>query len=453
MKIKDILGLSNAKLIMGDENYVFKGFSKDTRTIQNGDTYVGIKGDNFDGNLFFLDALAKGADTCVVEHIDLTDEIKKEVQGKNIILVDNSLEFIMAAAKQKRKTIPVPLIAITGSVGKTSTRAIITDVMEKKYTTLSTIGNENARIGMSLRILNYQNEECIVLEMGMNHAGEISELTDIARPDVAVITNIGTSHIGNLGSRENILKAKLEILEGLSGPVIINNDNDLLHDWAKKHEYAPIITFGIHEKSDYQATNVNYDKLGSSYELKGDLVKIPVIGDAFIYNSLVAFIIGDLFGITHEEVKQVLSNLKTEPHRMEFIDSNGFTIIDDAYNASFDSISYALDVLSHLEGRKIVVLGDIFELGNYGEEIHRKIGSLIAKQSIDMLLTVGPLAQFINEEAIHDGFDKENSFHFNTNEEAIKILNQIVQKEDIVLVKASHGMHFEEIVKKLVGDK
>ena len=446
LKIKDILGISGARLVLGDENYVFHGFSKDTRTIQKKDTYVAIKGDIFDGNLFYKDAFLNGADTCVLEYIDLTEDVKKEFASKNIILVDDTVEFLAGVAKWKRNYIKAPVIAITGSVGKTSTKVIVADTLSSNYSVLTSIRNENTKIGMSLRLLNYQNEEMVVLEMGMNHAGEIRELTNIAQPDVAIITNVGTSHIGNLGSRENILKAKLEILEGLSGPVIVNNDNDLLHEWVLKHEYDQIITFGIHENSDYQAMNVHYDKDGSSYELKEDLVKIPVIGDAFIYNSLVAFVIGDLYHVKQDDIKKVLSNLKTEPHRMEFINDNGYTIIDDTYNASYDSVAYSLDVLKRLNGRKIAVLGDIFELGDYGEEIHKKIGALVAKQSIDMLVTVGMLACFINEEALKNGFLKDRSFHFSTNEEAISFLKKILQDGDLVLVKASHGMNFGESV-------
>ena len=446
MKIKDVLGISNAKLVMGNEDYVFKGFSKDTRTIHQGDTYVAIKGDVFDGNLFYKDAFFNGADTCILEHVDLTEEMKAKFPHKNIILVDDTIEFLMKLASKKREEIKAPVLAITGSVGKTSTKRIVADTLETKYSVLKSIKNENANIGMSLRLLNYQDEEIVVLEMGMNHAEEIKELSLIARPDVAIITNVGTSHIGNLGSRENILKAKLEILEGLSGPVIINNDNDMLHEWAKKQEYAPIITFGIHEESDYQAKNISYDEKGSSYELNQHKIHIPVIGDAFIYNSLVAFVIADLFEVEYDQVKDVLNHLKTEPHRMEFKEANGYTIIDDAYNASYDSVAYSLEVLKHLKGRKIAVLGDIFELGDYGEEIHRKIGSLVAKEQVDVLVTIGNLAQFINEEAIINGFDKDENFHFNTNEEAIKFLKNFLETNDIVLVKASHAMNFEEIV-------
>ena len=450
MKIKDVIGISHAKLLVGNLDYEFKHFSKDTRIIQAGDTYIAIRGENFDGNRFFEDAFSKGADTCVLEYVD--EELLKKYSDKNILIVDDALEFVMGAAAKKRESIHVPVVAITGSVGKTSTKKIVADVLEKKYQILRTIGNENSRLGLSLRILNYQNEECIVLEMGMNHAGEIGSLTRIAKPDIAVITNVGTSHIGILGSRENILKAKLEILEGLSGPIIVNYDNDLLHEWVLKHEYDQIITFGIHEKADYYAQHISYQASGSDYLLDGEKVHLPIIGDAFIYNSLVAFAVADLLHVDHDMVKEVLNYLELEPHRMNIIPVRDFTIIDDSYNASYDSIQSALGVLDTFSGRKIAILGDIFELGDYSEEIHRKLGKLVCEHKVDVLITVGKEAQFINEEAKNRGFVKESSYHFDSNQEVITFLHEIVQTGDVLLFKASHAMDFipmiEEFKKK-----
>ncbi len=450
MSIKDILGISNAKLIIGNENYVFNGFSKDTRTIKPGDTYIGIKGENFDGNKFYLDAFLKGADTCILENADIDIETKKKLEGKNIILIDNALEFIMQAAEKKRSMINVPVIAITGSVGKTSTKNIVADILKTKYHVLSTIGNENSRLGMSLRILNYANEDCLVLEMGMNQAGEIKKLSQIAKPNYAIITNIGTSHIGNLGSRENILKAKLEILEGLNGPLIINNDNDLLNAWQSKKEYSNIITFGLKNNSDYKPENITYQKNGTIYTINNEKITIPAVGDAFIYNSLVALIIGNLFNIDYPTMKKTLANLSFEPHRMQFINTKNYTVIDDSYNASYDSIIYALDVLSHFNERKILVLGDIFELGEYEKEIHSNIGASISSNNIDILVTVGSLSKYINETAEKNGLNKNNSHHFNNNDEAITFLKNTIKENDIILIKASHAMNFTEIVDKLV---
>ncbi|MDE5539930.1 MAG: UDP-N-acetylmuramoyl-tripeptide--D-alanyl-D-alanine ligase, partial [Bacilli bacterium] len=264
---------------------------------------------------------------------------------------------------------------------------------------------------------------------------------------LAVITNIGTAHIGNLGSRENILKAKLEILEGLNGPVIINNDNDLLNKWRQEEKHSSdIITIGIENTSDYQATNLKYSKNGSSYSYKDQKIAINVIGKHFIYNSLIALAIGSIYQISLPDILKSLKNIPLEPRRMEVIKTSTSTIIDDTYNASYDSIYYALEVLSSFSGRKIAVLGDILELGDFGEDIHRKIGPLIIQNKIDILVTVGPLANFIHEEALKLGFNSGNAHHFKDNSEAIAFINLIKENTDTILVKASNGMHFSEIV-------
>ena len=449
MKIKDCIGISNAKLIVGNPKTELKNFNKDTRTIKEGDTYIAFRGEVFNGNAFYEEAFHKGATTCILDELDHPELVAKKYPNKNIILVEDTVLFIMALASLKRKEITAPVIAITGSVGKTSTKNIVASVLSKKYKVLSTKGNLNTKIGLSLMILNYQEEDYLVLEMGMNQFGEISTLTKIAKPNIAIITNIGTSHIGNLGSRENILKAKLEILEGLSGPIIINNDNDLLHEWNESEKNREIITFGIEEASDYQAKNIRYQKEGSYFTMNQEEYVLPVYGKAFIYNALMGYIIGNLCHVDKKDIKKSFGEIKTEEHRMEKMIKNDITIIDDTYNASYDSVLFALDVLSNLKGRKIAVLGDILELGDFGEEIHRNIGKLIIKNKIELLVTVGSLAKFINEEALKDGLNPKNSYHFENNKDAINLLKTILKKDDTVLVKASHGMNFIEIVDAL----
>ena len=447
LRIEDILGLSNARLIVGSPKDILGNFSKDTRTIQEGDTYIAFMGENFDGNLFFSDAFLKGAKTCILSKFDISK--KDQYSNKNIILVDDTVEFITLAASKKRESISVPVVAVTGSVGKTSTKNLIADVLSKKYHVLKTSGNLNTKIGLSLTILNYHDEECIVLEMGMNQFGEIRALTNIAKPTIAVITNIGTSHIGNLGSRENILKAKLEILEGLSGPILVNYDNDLLYEWANQEKNREIITFGINSSALYQASNLKYSKKGSSFVIDKNRFEIPILGKAFVYNALAAYIIGKLLHVEEENIHWAFNELKPEKHRMEIKNLGEVTVIDDTYNASYDSVLVALEVLSKFDGRKIAVLGDIFELGDYSVEIHQKIGHLIKKNRVDLLIAVGKMAKYIHEEAIHDGLSKSMSYHFESNEEALKLLNSIIQKGDVLLVKASHGMNFLWIVEHL----
>lgn len=454
MKIKDALGISNAKLLQGNIEDEIRNISKDTRTIKENDTYLGIKGLNFDGNLFFKDALEKGAKTIIISGTLVEDDILNKYKNCNFIICDDTIEFLTQLATKKRESLNIPIIAVTGSVGKTSTRNIIANVLASKYKFLKTAGNLNTNIGLALTILSQTDEEIIVLEMGMNQFGEISVLTNIAKPDIAVITNIGTAHIGNLGSRENILKAKLEILEGLKGSLIINNDNDLLNSWHKKQPSAnPIITIGIENNSDYQATNLKYHKRGSSFNINEHQIDINVIGKHFIYNSLIAYAIGTMFNIPEDTIISRLKTIPLEKDRMELINTLNYTIINDTYNASFDSVYYALQVLTHFKGRKIAILGDILELGEFGPQIHENIGKLIIENHIDILVTVGVLSQKINEKAIKLGFNPENSYHFNSNKETSNFINNIKNNNDVILVKASNSMRFIEIVNDIKGEK
>ena len=237
LNVEDILKVCNGKLLFGDKETVCENFSKDTRTIQKDDVYVGIRGERFDGNEFYEQAFQRGAKVCILQDIDISNEIKQKYSDRCVVIVENTIKALQQLASYKRELYHIPVIAITGSVGKTSTKDMIASVVGTKYHVLKTEGNLNNHIGLPMTILKLKEHNALVVEMGMNNLGEISILSKIAKPTIAVITNVGTAHIGNLGSRENILKAKLEILDGLQtdGSLIINNDNDLLHEWLEKN--------------------------------------------------------------------------------------------------------------------------------------------------------------------------------------------------------------------------
>ena len=271
MKIKNILEATKGKLIKGKENAEIKEFCKDTRIIKKGDTYIGIKGENFDGNTLWQKAFEAGAETVIVEGIDFSKENLEQYLNKNIIEVKDTIQALADIATYKRIACKkdFQVVGVTGSVGKTSTKDIIANVVSQKYSTLKTQGNNNNNIGLPFTIFKLEEQEAAVIEMGMNHFGEISKLTKIAKPTISVITNIGTSHIGNLGSRENILKAKLEILEGMDKKVlVINNDNDLLHKYYLENlENADIEihTYGIENDSDVTAENIILNENDSEF--------------------------------------------------------------------------------------------------------------------------------------------------------------------------------------------
>ncbi len=257
--VSEIQKICNAQIVCGNLKETLDNFKKDAREIQEGDTFVGIKGEKYNGSMFYEQAFSNGAKACIIDNIKIDQNEVEKYKDKIIIQVEDTIKAIQEIAKAKRKKYNIPVIGVTGSVGKTSTKDIIASVMSKKYKTLKTIGNYNNHIGVPLTILRLENEESAVIEMGMNHLGEIRTLTNIAMPTMAVITNVGTAHIGVLGSRENILKAKLEILEGMEkeGIAVINNDNDLLHKWyIENKDTRNIMTYGIENESDIMAKNI-----------------------------------------------------------------------------------------------------------------------------------------------------------------------------------------------------
>ena len=479
MKVKDIVKITNGKILCGDEKIPCNHFVRDSREVKEGDVYVALKGEKFDGNDFCLDAIDNGAKVCIVSK-DITAEENDEIKKSNVTIIQvlNTLKALQEIATYKRMQYNIPVVAVTGSVGKTSTKDLIASVVSQKYNTLKTKGNYNNEIGLPLTILGLTDEEAMVVEMGMNHFGEIRKLTNIAKPTVAVITNIGTAHIGNLGSRENILKAKLEILEGLQGnTVVINNDNDLLYKWANENkDKYNIITYGIKNKSKYMATDIKCfedksefkvvceknesisdSKQDANMALKQDInmderesinnkkVTVPVGGEHFILNSLCAIAVGEFLNVPTKKIISGIANLELTKKRMEILTSKaGATVINDTYNANYDSMKAAITYLKEIKNkRKIAVLGDMLELGDYSKELHEKVGEEI-DESIDILITIGKEAKYIAEKS-----KAKQIIDCKDNDEAIEKLKEIQTKNDAILLKASNGMKFFEIATAL----
>lgn len=462
MKIKDIIKVTNGKLIQGNEETEITNFCKDTRIIKKGDTYIGIKGENFDGNTLWQKAFEAGADTVIVQGIDFSKEKLEQYQNKNIIEVKDTIQALADIATYKRTSCKkdFQVVGVTGSVGKTSTKDIIANVVAQKYSTLKTQGNNNNNIGLPFTIFKLENQEAAVIEMGMNHFGEISKLTKIAKPTISVITNIGTSHIGNLGSRENILKAKLEILEGMDKKIlVINNDNDLLHKYYLENvenKDIEIHTYGIENDSDVMAENIILNENDSEFicNIKGEKfkIKVPVGGIHFVYNAICAATVGTLLGLNQEQIKNGIETFELTKKRMDITElKNGVTIINDSYNASFESMQASLKYLNGLNSkRKIAVLGDMFELGEFSEELHEKVGKEVVKNKIDILICCGKNAKYIVENAEKEGMKKQNIYYFETREQVEELVKKIWQSGDSILFKASNGMKFFNIVENLI---
>ncbi len=459
MKIKEILQATKGKLIQGNEEEEINEFCRDTRIIKEGDAYIGIKGENFDGNTLWKNAFENGASTVILQGIDFSKENLEKYQNENIIVVEDTIEALADIATYRRMLFgkDFPVIGVTGSVGKTSTKDIIANVVSQKYKTLKTQGNNNNNIGLPFTIFNLKDQEAAVIEMGMNHFGEISKLTKIAKPTISVITNIGTSHIGNLGSRENILKAKLEILEGMDKKVlVINNDNDLLHKFYLENKDVEIHTYGIENESEVTAENIVLNENESEFvcNIKGEKfnVKVPVGGIHFVYNALCAATVGTLLGLSKEQIENGIKTFELTKKRMDITElKNGVTIINDSYNASFESMQASLKYLSGLNAkRKIAVLGDMFELGEYSKELHEKVGKEVVKNKIDILVCCGDSAKYIVNMAKKEGMPKEKVFYFDNKEQIEKFIRENAQNGDSVLFKASNGMKFFNIVENLI---
>ena len=459
MKVKDIIRETKGVLIIGNIESECDSFCKDTRILKPEDTYIGIKGENFDGSTLWEQAFEKGAKAVIIQNINFSKNDLEKWENKIIIEVEDTIEAIAKIATYKRELQgkDFQVVGVTGSVGKTSTKDIISNVVSQKYKTLKTQGNNNNNIGLPFTIFNLQDQEAAVIEMGMNHFGELSKLTKIAKPTISVITNVGTSHIGNLGSRENILKAKLEILEGMDKKVlVINNDNDLLHKYYMDNKDVEIHTYGIENDSEVKAEDIVLNENDSEFvcNIKGEKfkVKVPVGGIHFVYNAICAATVGMLMGLSKDQIKNGIETFELTKKRMDITElKNGVTIINDSYNASFESMQASLKYLQGLNSkRKIAVLGDMFELGEYSKKLHEKVGTEVAKNKIDILVCCGENAKYIVESAEKEGMKNENVHYFENREQVEKFVKDNWQSGDSILFKASNGMKFFNIVENLL---
>lgn len=427
-------------------------FLNDSRITSPNSLYFGITGERFNGSVFYKDALINGSVCAIVNDIKLSeDEINylKE-NSKCVILVKNSVEALRQLAVYKRSVNDIPLVAITGSAGKTSTKDLIHAALNEKFSVYKTLGNKNNEIGLPLTLLNLKDEQIIILEMGMNHKGEISYLTNIAKPDVVIINNVGTAHIGNLGSRENILKAKLEILEGLNpgGVVIVNNDDDLLCSWANKNKGKyKIFKYGLTNYSDVQISDLKLMALSSTFKYDNCDFCVPIPGVQYVSNTLAALLVARVFNEDTELVSNGIKNFVLSTNRMDIQNKNGITVINDTYNANYDAVLYALKNLSNFDGRRIAVLGDMLELGNYSKSLHENLGKEVCNIDIDLLITVGMESKHTYLSAIYYGM---NAVHFDSNNDAIKYILANKKPGDVYLIKASQGCKFIEIVDELL---
>lgn len=442
ISVQQIAEFIGGKLI-GKDLYITSA-TTDSREAKDGAMFIGIKGERADGNDFATDFLKKGGSCAVVEKdIDVPD-------GKCAIRVDDTKKAIRDIAEFYRTQLDIQVVAVTGSVGKTSTKDMLNSVISQSFKTFATKGNFNNEIGVPLTIFQLDSSYSkAVVEMGMSNLGEISRLTKIAKPQVAVITNIGTSHIGNLGSRENILKAKLEVLECLEGVAILNGDDEYL--WGAKEKIThKTIYYGIENKSaNYLAYDVKCDDRGSSFKVKIDGAEqefyVPVVGLHHVYNAMAAIICGLHFGMKVDDIAKGVGSFATSGMRQRELQIGNIKLIEDCYNASADSMKSSLNVLKSVSAncRSIAVLGDMLEQGEFAEENHRIVGKYAVECDVDTLVCVGNDMTYTADEAKKGGVC--NVYKFDTNKETAEFLCKYVKDRDVVLFKASRGMRLEEV--------
>lgn len=445
LTIKKIVSACNGEF-MGDSsllNHEIVGITNDSRKVEKDFLYVPIKGERFDGHDFIKSSYDNGA-ICVLSENKLDD-------NKCYIKVDDSFQAFKDIAEYYRGLFDVKVIAITGSVGKTTTKEMIYSVLSQKYNVLKTQGNFNNEIGLPLTLFNLEEEHDIaVVEMGMNDFGEISRLSKIARPDMCVITNIGYSHVGHLKSREGIFKAKSEIFDyqKSGGTAYLNGDDDMLYSLKEKRDN--IVYFGFDEQNNVNCdiTKQGYDGTDFKLSLVDEKVDVHINkpGRYLVYAAMVAATIGHDLGVDDAGIKAGIKEFAPVAKRMDIIEIGDIAIINDVYNASPESVKSAIDILCYSDGRKVCILGDMFELGDYAPKLHHEVGEYAAKKGIDLVICAGGMAEFISKGCIQNG---GTSVWFEDQQCMITGLPELIKDGDAILVKASRGMAFEKTVEAL----
>ncbi len=419
--------------------------STDSRVIDENTLFVALKGERFDANDFVEDVLNKGAKAVVCSRYN--------GESDRVILVEDTGVALLQIAKGYRSKFNIPFVALTGSVGKTTTKGMVHAVLSEKFNTLKTQGNLNNEIGVPKTLFCLENShEAAVIEMGMNHFDEISRLTEVVMPDIGIITNVGTAHIENLGSREGILKAKCEITEGMKkgSPLIINGDNDMLST-INTTDFE-VIKFGIDNENLYmKAEDIKFLPDGSEFTAvcENESVKafVPAVGVHNVYNALCAMCVGKKMGFTLAEAATALKNFAPEGMRQNVREVMSYTFIEDCYNANPDSMKASLVTLNTIKkNRSIAVLGDMLELGDYSNTAHYEVGKIAGDVKTDIVITFGELSLLTKKGAEENG---AKAYSFMDKKELTEFLKSILQENDTVLFKGSRSMKMEEIFHQL----
>lgn len=454
--MKQVEEATGGRLIQGSDNQQVLDICTDSRNAKDGDLFVALIGENHDAHAYIPQVLKANCRCLLVSDKQAADQVQTNGDSAAAILVEDTTKALQDLAAWYLKLLDIKKIAVTGSTGKTSTRDLIWQVCSSKYKTQKNQGNLNNHIGVPLTILSLEEDtQVAVLEMGMDKFGEIDLLAHIVRPDMGVITNIGMAHIENLGSREGIFQAKMELTNyfGKDNTLIFHQQGEFLEKGRISGPYR-IVTTGMDGKSDYIISDI--DDFGAegiqfTLEYKGAVQKfrLPIPGRHNAFNSALAVAAGAQLGITMEQAAHALAQAELTDKRLTVRGKNGLKVIDDTYNASPDSMKGALDVLMHTKGlRSVAILGDMFELGDTSAGQHELVGRYAAQAGVDLLIAVGKDAGYIKQGAEQAGL--ENVLWFPKKQDFFKNMDSIIEKGDVILVKGSRGMKMEEIVKKIM---
>jgi UDP-N-acetylmuramoyl-tripeptide--D-alanyl-D-alanine ligase len=458
--VQECLKAMQGELLSGQESEAFTGVSIDSRTLKSGQLFFCIQGPSFDGHAFIGQAVDKKAAGIIISDREQLGSFSQVNGAPFIISVDDTLIALQDLARFHRQRLPVRVVGITGTNGKSTTKEMIASISETKFKTLKTRGNLNNHIGLPLNVLELdKTHEVAVLEMGMSAAGEIRLLADIAKPDIGVITNISEGHLDQLKTLKNVQSAKGELFDSLNdnATAIINADDPLVLELATSLRAAvKQKTFGIENPADTRASGIK--TTGEGHEFKVDLlgdtfpVRLPFLGYCNVYNALAAIATGHSLGIGPAEMKSGLAKCKLLSQRYEIFQHDAMTIINDAYNANPKSMLEALTTLVKYPspGHRIFVIGDMLELGDLAKEAHTGLGLEIARQPIDLLITVGEMTALTAKSALASGMKKDRVIAFETQKEASEFLYKNAQSGDCLLFKGSRGSGMEKVLKELI---
>ena len=451
MKIEQLAQVCNGKVVSGAEVCV-SGFSIDSRSIKPGEIYIALKGENHDGHKFVATAVKAGAAAIIVSTLPEPDATNQAA----VILVADTLQALQAIASHRRRQLQSFFIGVTGSNGKTTTRSMVHHILSENSRCSATTGNLNNHIGLPMTILAIaENSQYSILEMGMNHSGEIRELCRIASPDAVLISNIGPAHIGILGSLEKIARAKAEILEHLAAgqTAVVPGDTEFTEIFKKTAGSASLFTFGEQPGNDYRLTDLEMLPEAVAFNLETPAgrkhCRVSLAGRHNAFNAAAALSLCHQLGCDLDLAVSRLASFAPVGARMERINIDGLTVLLDCYNANPGSMQEALRYLAICASPRIAVLGDMRELGEMSVKLHRQLGAQAAAAAPDLLVCVGQDAAHIADAAREHGLLAGRVLALNSGDQAAEVLKEKLQKGSTVLFKASRGMHFEKIVQKI----